>query len=290
MERSLPRRIVITVILGIAAAASGIAAYTAYNDKLELDRIYEMIKYTELGADPHGLYSGYSVEELCEGYEKPPHFFDKVLIEDFPVISQYPELPTGCEITCGAALLQYLGFDADKVALCDMFMRQNDNFYMDDRNILHGPDPEYSFAGDPRGHGYGCYEKVIADALNSYFMSEGESEKYEAVTLPGLNTADMEKLLDKGVPVIVWASGEMEVYRYSDQSKWVITGTTREVEWLGNSHTLVLVGYDQNAYYFMDCGETSAIVPYSKEAFSLRFAEHGRRACAVKIKGKDIEK
>lgn len=287
MVKSLPRRIIITVILGIAAVLSGLAAYTAYKDKLELDSIYEAIKYAELGADPHGLYSGYSVEELCEGYEKPSRFFDRVLIEDFPVVSQFPELPTGCEITCGAALLQYLGFAADKVNLCDMYMRQNDNFYMDDRNVLHGPDPEYYFAGDPKGHGYGCYEQVIADALNSYFMAEGEAEKYEAITLPGLNTADMEKLLDKGVPIIVWASGGMDVYRYSAQSEWLITGTTREVTWLGNSHTLVLVGYDQNVYYFMDCGEPADIVPYSKETFSLRFAEHERRACAVKIRDKE---
>lgn len=277
------RRILITIILGASAVISGWAAYRAYHDDLELRHINEMIKYAELGADPNGLYSGYTVEELGEGYKKPSRFFDKTEIEDFPVVPQFPELPTGCEITCGAAVLQFLGYDIDKVTLSDMYMKQSDNFYLDGRDILYGPDPEHSFAGDPKDRGYGCYENVITDALNAYFMANGTSSKYEAVTLPGLNTADMEKLLDEGVPIIVWASGEMDVYRYSEQSVWKIIGTTREITWLGNSHTLVLVGYDRNAYYFMDCGEAAAIVPYSRESFSKRFEEHGRRAVTVKI-------
>ncbi len=283
------RRIVIAVVLGIAAAVSCFGAHLFRRDTAEINSINERIKYAELGADPNGYYSGYTVEELGEGYPKPAHALGKTEIEDFPVVCQFPELPTGCEITCAAALLQFLGFDADKNELADLYMRRSENFYTDDDGTLFGPDPEVCFAGDPEGDGYGCYEKVITNAINSYLQANKADDRFIAVTLPGLNTADLEKLLDEGVPVIVWASGEMGVYRYSEQSVWKIAGTDREVTWRGNSHTLVAVGYDPNAYYFMDCGEAAAIVPYSKEAFAERFKENGSRACTVKLIVSDSE-
>lgn len=274
----------IAAVLGIGVIVTGLAAYKAYTDSAEEKRINELIKYAELGADPNAVYSGYSVEELGEGYEAPKKNLMKTEIEGFPVISQFPELPTGCEITCAAALLKYIGFDADKTVLCDLYLRQNVNFFTDENGVLYGPDPNFAFAGDPYDFGYGCYETVICDALNSYFAANRKFSEYEAVSLTGINTADLEKLIDEGVPVIVWASQKMDVYKYSEQSTWKVTGSDRTVTWLGNSHVLVLVGYDLNAYYFMDCGENAAIVPYSKSSFSERFAENGSRACAVKIK------
>ncbi|MGN0695555.1 MAG: C39 family peptidase [Oscillospiraceae bacterium] len=274
----------IAAVLGIGVIVTGAAAYKAYTDSAEEARINELIKYAELGADPNAEYSGYSVEELGEGYEKPKKTPLKTEIEDFPVISQYPELPTGCEITSACALLRYLGFDADKTVLCDLYMRQSSSFFTDENDVLYGPDPDYSFAGDPYDFGYGCYENVICSAMNSYFAANRKFSEYEAVSLTGINTADLEKLIDEGVPVIVWASQKMDVYKYSEQSEWYVTGTDKKITWLGNSHTLVLVGYDLNAYYFMDCSEDAAIVPYSKESFSQRFAENGSRACAVKIR------
>lgn len=273
----------IAAVLGVGVILTGLAAYKAYTDSAEEKRINELIKYAELGADPNAVYSGYTVEELGEGYEKPANDFMKTEIANFPVISQYPELPTGCEITCAAALLQFLGFDADKTVLCDLYMRQSINFFTDENGTLYGPDPNFAFAGDPYSDGYGCYENVICDAMNSYFTANRKYGEYEAVSLTGINTADLEKLIDEGVPVIVWASQKMGVYKYSEQSVWNIIGSDDTVTWLGNSHTLVLVGYDRNAYYFMDCGENAAIVPYSRESFSARFAENGSRACAVKI-------
>lgn len=279
------RRAAIPAVLGAGLVFSGYLSLTAYTDSVREKEVNEVIKYLELGADPNGLYSGYNVEELGAGYTPADKFMGKTLIGDFPVVSQFPELPTGCEITCAAAFLRFLGFDADKVNLSDMYMKQNNNFYRSE-DVLYGPDPEKTFAGDPKDFGYGCFEKVIADAMNSYFAANNASSEYEAVTLPGLNDADIERLLDEGVPIIVWASKEMNVYRYSEQSKWKVIDSEKEIVWRGNSHTLVLVGYDLNAYYFMDCGENAGIIPYARESFIERFTENGSRACTVKIKEK----
>lgn len=43
-------------------------------------------------------------------------------IEGVPMLFQDPELPTGCEVTALAMVLQYYGFDADKCELSDVYL------------------------------------------------------------------------------------------------------------------------------------------------------------------------
>lgn len=273
----------ITAVLGAALLICTYITDMVYSDSLYIDRINERIKYAELGADPNSTYSGFTVEQLGEGYEKPEKLLGKTII-DFPVVGQFPELPTGCEITCAAALLQYLDFNADKNYLSDNYMRKNDNFYKNDKGELFGPDPSIYFVGDPkREDGYGCYAPVIVEAVNLYLDDMGAADTHRAVLLEALNSADIEKLLDEGVPLIVWASGDMEHFRYNDQSVWTATGSRRQITWLGNSHTLVLIGYDPNAYYFMDCGKNNAVVTFSKKSFLERWQENGSQTCAIKL-------
>ena len=276
----------IPAVLGAALVICTYITDKVYSDSLYIDRINEKIRYSELGADPDGTYDGYTVEELGYGYKSRFRFFGKDVI-NFPVICQLPELPTGCEVTCAAALLNFLGFDISKTELSDNYMRKSSNFYVNDLGESFGPDPSLCFAGDPMGHGYGCYDTVIVQTINNYLKDVGALGEYRAMRLDRLNPADMEKLIDEGVPIIVWASSKMGPYRYSEQSKWTATGSSKEITWLGNSHTLVLVGYDLNAYYFMDCSEVSAIVPYSKEAFVEKWKENGSQNVIVKIFDKE---
>lgn len=273
----------ISVILGAALLVCTYFTDRICSDEIYLNRINERERYTRLNADPHQHYDGYTVEDLGQGYSSPEVFFSKKLIKDFPVISQFPELPTGCEITCAAAVLKYLGFDADKTDLADHYMRSSTKFYTDDDGTNYGPDPYICFAGDPHKDGYGCYAPVIGNTLNVYFEKNGVSDKYQAICLEDLNSADMEKLIDSGVPVIVWASKSMDFYRYSERSEWTAIGTRRKIKWLGNSHTLVLVGYDPKAYYFMDCDDKKNIVPYSRDDFIERWEENGSQAVMIKI-------
>ena len=110
----------LVITLGICTAVCTVIADYAYTGQILDERFAEVMRYEALNADPHTRYGGYSVEELGNGYEKPSEVFGKVLL-DVPVISQYPELPIGCEITSAAALLRYLGFDVDKLYLCLLY-------------------------------------------------------------------------------------------------------------------------------------------------------------------------
>lgn len=270
----------LVVTLGLCTAVCTVIADYAYTGQVYDERAAEYERYQSLNADPHMLYSGYTVEELGEGYEKPSSVFGKVVL-DVPIINQFPELPIGCEITSAAAVLQYLGFDVDKLYLTDNYLIWDDNFTYDDEMVSHGPDPYKVFAGDPYDWGYGCFAPVIVDTLNRYFADA--NPKYEAISLEETNSADIEKLLNEGVPMIVWASREMKPYNYREPAEWILNGTNETYTWIGNSHTLVLCGYDNTCYYFMDCDDKDEITPYLKEQFLNRFEENGSQCVVIKI-------
>ncbi len=267
--------------LGIATAVCTVIADYAYTGQVYDERAAEMERYDSLNADPHTLYGGYTVEELGEGYEKPNGVFGKVLL-DVPIINQYPELPVGCEITSAAAVLQYLGFDVDKLYLTDNYLICDDNFTYDENKESHGPDPYKVFAGDPYDWGYGCFAPVIVDTLNKYFADTDPN--YEAMELEEINPADIEKLINEGVPMIVWASRGMKSYNYREPAVWYLNDTGEQFTWIGNSHTLVLCGYDSTCYYFMDCDGKEEITAYLKEQFINRFQENGSQCVIVRIK------
>lgn len=275
------RNKVLVAALGICLGAASVAADYVYTQSVNAARIAEHDTYEQLDADPHALYCGYTVEELGEGYNKPVGIFGQTTL-DVPLINQHPELPVGCEPVCATAVLNYLGFDIDRFDFVDNYLIWDDNFYYDDHMVSHGPDPDKVFAGNPYEWGYGCSAPVLAEAMNRYFASEGAA--YTALAMDeSLNYADIEKLIDEGVPLIVWATIDMKPFNYRKPAEWIIDETGETYTWYGNSHVLVLCGYDSTCYYFMDPNDKDKITAYLKSTFLNRFAENGSQAIVVKL-------
>lgn len=274
------RNKLLVTVLAICAAVCTVITDYIYTSGVYENRANEAALYASLNADPHTEYRGFTVEELGEGYEKPSGLFGKTVL-NVPVINQFPEMPVGCEITSATALLQYLGFDIDKITMANNYVICDDNFTYDGKGDSHGPDPYKVFAGDPFRWGYGCYAPVIEEALNRYFEASGSD--YKALALYNINSADIEKLIDEGVPVIVWATQDMKQFNYRNPSEWYINGTGEKLQWFGNSHTLVLCGYDSLCYHFMDSNDKNEITLYLKEQFLRRFDEAGKQCVIVKL-------
>lgn len=272
--------VVLTVVLGMGLAVCLAASYMAYGAGEEEKRINEQIHYAEAGLDESTMFGGYSYEQISEGYLPPVKEHGKTLI-DVPIVNQFPELPVGCEIASEAALLQFLGFNADKCELAEKYIPKNEDIYDDIHHFLYGPDPKEYFVGDPFSWGYGCYSPVIVKSMNRYFADKGSENV--AVDMQNLTGSELDMLLDSGVPVIVWASQGMEPFVYRDSSCWTVKKSGENIHWLGNSHTLVLVGYDDKFYYFMDCADKTEITPYVREVFIARWDENGAQAVAVKL-------
>ena len=274
------RNKLLVITLGIILAVMSVIADYAYTQTVFEERIKEHEKYEAINADPHMLYNGFTVEEFGAGYQKPSDVFGTVVL-DVPLINQHPELPVGCEPVCAAAVLQYLGFETDKFDFTDNYLEWDDNFYYDDDMVSHGPDPRRVFAGNPYEWGYGCSAEVLADAMNRFF--EKNDDSYTAYSIDSaINSADIEKFIDEGVPVIVWATIDMKPFNYRKPWEWIIDETGETYCWYSNSHTLVLCGYDNHCYHFMDPNDKDEIILHLKDTFLRRFEDNGFQAVAVK--------
>jgi len=153
-------------------------------------------------------------------------------IENVEVIYQEPELPAGCEITSLTMLLNYLGYDIDKVDLCDNYLKKNydytQNFYE-------------AFIGNPKdGTGFGCYAPVIAEAAQEYLKDmKSDMDIYD---LSGTEFRDLFSYIADDKPVVIWASMGLVDVRY--YNVWTIEKTNEDVWWYENEHCMLLTGYD----------------------------------------------
>lgn len=164
-----------------------------------------------------------------EDYEFPASY----VIEGFETVMQEPELPTGCEVTALAEVLNYLGFDIDKVELCDGFMPVD---YDGAVNMY------YAYIGDPKSYsGFGCYAPVIVKTAYEYFESI-DSPCY-AVDLTGTDLHEIFYQLCQDRPVIVWSTiGQRETY---PNYKWT-AGNGEDMVFNDYQHCLAIYGYDYN--------------------------------------------
>ena len=176
-----------------------------------------------------------------------------VMLADFPVQSQLPELPTGCEITSLSMVLNYNGFAADKCDLADNYLTKGETGTVNFRK---------AFLGNPRDdtNSYGCYAPVIVEAANKYLATQQSSLK--AVNIIGAEPEDLFPYIDAGVPVIVWGTRFCE--EAQSTTVWNVDGET--LTWIYPEHCMVLVGYDDNMIYEAD-PLTGTVDSYDIEVF-----------------------
>lgn len=108
----------------------------------------------------------------------------KVLL-DVPMITQLPELPTGCELTSAAMVLSYGSAKSlDKMTLLEVMPYDDE-------------DPNIGFVGDPRSEeGWTIYPQALGDVY--------ENENFKPVDLTGASVEIIEQNISDGLPVILW--------------------------------------------------------------------------------------
>lgn len=182
-------------------------------------------------------------------------------------ICQYPELPTGCEITSLTMLLNALGYDVDKCELSDKYLSKGAVGTVDFRK---------AFEGDPRdSNSYGCYAPVIVDAANKYLKDQGTSKR--AYDLTGSDFSMLFKYVKKGYPVMVWCTFKLEQGHYS--VTWKVNG--EELTWYTPEHCMVLFGCNSQRVKVADPA-TGEIKIFSKELFETRYNELNKQAVIIK--------
>lgn len=199
------------------------------------------------------------------------------IIKGVPVLSQFPEFPTGCESVSAVTVLRFYGESITAAKFIDEYLPKSADFYYESGR-RYGPSPYDFFIGNPRtAASYGCMAPVIEKALCDYF---GGSERVKNTTGAELETLCGE-YIDNGIPVIMWAT--INMLETDPKNTWYLKDGMR-FSWPGNEHCLVLTGYDADSYYFNDpyAGKT---VKYKKQTVKDRYAELGRQSVVILKKG-----
>lgn len=215
---------------------------------------------------------------------EPPAPPESILLEDVPYYSQKNLLPTGCEIVSAKMVLEY--YTQEEADIEEMIDLLNCQYPEEIDGLSYAPHPEDAFIGSPWDESsFGCFAPVIVDTLNTLLP-----EQYEAVDTTGMELRKLaETYLPQGKPVLIWATINMQKtfpnvgwYLYDQRGR-----TTDEwFQWLANEHCMVLVGYDEEVYYFQDPYENHGLISFGREISETRYAEIGKYSATVTEKQK----
>ncbi len=196
-----------------------------------------------------------------------------------PYLSQRPRYPNGCEIVSTVMLLRYLGIPITSEEFITQHLKMGP---LPTVNGI-GPDPSEVFCGDPRNkNSWGCYAPAIEDALELIPALDGFS-----VSVSDCKTLDelCHEYVDEGYPVVVWGMLNMRPIPFGDLYAVWYTETGKTIRYNKNQHCLLLVGYDEDRYYFHDPLikglKGNGAIGYAKEDAQKVFSIMGMQSIAV---------
>ena len=201
----------------------------------------------------------------------------KKKIIQVPYIDQSVKYPTGCESVSTVMLLQYLGYDisVDEFIADCLEMKE----FEEREGQLYGADPNLYFCGSPYDKdSFGCYAPVICKALEKSIGTD-----YEIINETDTSIEKLIKMyIDAEMPVIFWACINMREPIVGPQWKLFDSGET--FTWISNEHCMLLVGYDEEGYYFNDPHENNGLICYEKELVENRHKAQYNMAVGIRKK------
>ena len=219
---------------------------------------------------------------MFERTEEYPTPSPSARIIDAPYIYQFPDYPNGCESVSAVMALQYLGIDISP----DEFIGN----YLDMGAAPQvggiGPDPNLVFCGDPRlWSGWGCYAPVICNALNKFISPK----QYDVIMPHRMPLGSLcRKYIDNGIPVMVWATVGMTDSSAADYFAHWTTPDGTPIAYNRMLHCLLLVGYDENNYFFNDPMHISengtSCTGYSRASVEKAYDILGRQSIVIEPK------
>ena len=258
------------MIVAVCAAASIALTSCGSTTEYVQDNSSDFSKKAESVTETEDTYS-YKDEQVFTvdiSIKEGEPFPNKFEIPDYKALMQNPELPTGCEVTSLCGLLNYLGFDIDKVTLADEFMPM-DNIGVS--TMMH------AYIGDPKSEeGFGCGAPVIVQTADDYF--ESILSPCYAVNMTGRSLKELLYQVAQGRPVIVWSTIDLMVM--PTEYFWE-TNDGEEMWFNGLQHCMVIYGYDLDERTLSVADPLAGNVKYAMEAFNDTYQLMGNQAVLI---------
>lgn len=201
--------------------------------------------------------------EVPAGYTLPQSY----VIDGFEAVLQEPELPTGCEVTSLTADLNFLGFDIDKVTLCDNFMP----IALAGQCVM-----DEAYVGNPRYDGFGCNAYVIVQTADKYFASV-DSPCY-GVDLTGQELSEVLYQVTQNRPVLAWSTIDLTV-SYPEYVWTAANGKELVFDWY--QHCMVVYGFDYSQGIVYAADPLKGNMTYPIDQFENIYGIMGKQAVVI---------
>ena len=185
-------------------------------------------------------------------------------------ISQFPDLPSGDEITSLCMVLKYLGYNADKCELSDLYLDKGPVGYTD-FNVANVGNPKDAY------NSYGCLPPVIVNSATKFISTNGGNFKAYDYSKKNLDELYYEVSQDK--PVIVWACEDFDITP-SISRIWIVDGKTLYLK--SNMACMVLIGYDYENKTVTLANPAGNIFEIDMELFEYRYLQMGAYSVVIK--------
>ena len=213
------------------------------------------------------------------------------LIKGVPTIMQ-GDLKAGCETYACTMLLQSLGYDMDEYMFADNYLICSLTSW-DENGNHYGPDMYSAMAGTAY-MGFGVYAPAMAKSMNKYLAAVNSNQK--ATALDGVPLEQLcRDYIDHDIPVMIWATTGMIEPGTGDDNplhSWIVDYVDPEigraeigdtVHWKDHEHCLVLIGYDEDEYFFADSYSPDGnMTHFDKALVQQRYEQIGTMAIVVK--------
>lgn len=184
---------------------------------------------------------------------------------EVPYIDQSVRYPTGCESVSAVMLLQYLGYEISVDEFIQKCLECREMKMID--GCLYGPDPNEFFCGSPYDEdSFGIYAKGLQKALNK---AAGDRFAFVDETDTPIETL-LTKYIDQDMPVVFWACINMR--KEIPGPEWKLHDSDETFMWTSNEHCMLLVGYDDENYYFNDPYDNNGVIGYPRDIVEDRHA------------------
>ncbi|MFD1020161.1 C39 family peptidase [Thalassobacillus hwangdonensis] len=201
-----------------------------------------------------------------------------VKVKGVPVFDQYPELPTGCEATSLAMLLNWGGVSVSKFDVADSLPKGPKVNEVDGN--WTGGNPNVAFVGDPyseKDGSFGVFEGPILQTINTYLPGKG-------INMTGQSFDSLLSIVENGKPVMVWTTIDQK-QTYLSASWEDEAGST--VNWYRYEHAVVLTGIEGEHVIVHD-PYTGSVEHYNRSLFERNWASMGKRAVTLGLPAGEV--
>ncbi len=172
-------------------------------------------------------------------------------ILDVPYINQLRDYPNGCESCSTVMALNHIGIDITTEEFIEKYLDMSRLPYVNSNGVYVGASPWEYFLGDPRlSTGLCCYAPVIGNALEKFI----DPEEYKVTEHYNVPLDDLcRDYITNNIPIIFWGTMYMDAPYLMDWTWHIDGGEENETfTWVAPMHCLLLVGFDDEYYYFND--------------------------------------